>query len=453
MRAVIFLPLLAAVLLPACETLPTFSEREPTPVPKDFDAASDDSRSSLRISRELRELFGDPELDWLVAKAEANNPDLLRSRARLAEQGFQLKQTQSRRFPEVGGGFSAGRQDEPSLGSSQQFSLGLDASWEVDVWGKLGAGVRAARADLATAAADTEAVRQSLSAQTMQAYFALIAASRLESLDRRRVESFASTVELVDGRFDLGAATLAEKSLAKSDFDNARADLEASRDARNRAARQLKTLLGDYPDDNLRATDWPRLPKGVPAGVPSEVLLARPDIAAAYQTVVAADERVTVAHREMFPSFVLTAEGGSRGTVLSQLAESGFDYWSVLGNLSAPLFNAGRLKSEHRAAGKRAEQAYLSWQSTVLSAFEEVENALGTEHYLAREEKARLAALQAGETALTRTRRDFEAGTTDLLNLLETQRRLFQTERQTIVIRQSRLDNRVALALALGKGV
>lgn len=453
MRVTVPIPIVAAALLSACGSFPEYSGMAPMRTPASFDAPSGGPRPPLSVREDLLAAFDDAELKRLVAKAGANNPDLLRSRARLAEQGFNLKQSQGALLPAIDGGLSGSRQEGPLQPSSRQYDLGLDASWEIDVWGKLGSEVKAAQADLAAAAADTEAVRQSLAAQTMQAYFGVIAASRQEALDRRRVESFRSTVELVARRFELGAATLAETSLAQSDLDNARADLESSTQTRNRAARQLKTLVAEYPDDDLHATRWPRLPRSIPSGVPSEVLLARPDLIAAYQAVVAADDRVKVAHRDLFPSFLLTAEGGTRSTVLSQLAESNFGYWGVLGSISAPLFDAGQRQNEHRAAEKRAEQAYRSWQSTVLSAFEEVENALGAEHYLAREETARLAALKAGETALTRTRRDFEAGTTDLLNLLETQRRLFQTERETIVIRQARLDNRVALALALGKGV
>ena len=191
----------------------------------------------------------------------------------------------------------------------------------------------------------------------------------------------------------------------------------------------------------------------VPPGVPSDVLLQRPDIDAAYQRLRAADSRIKVAHADLFPSFPLTASGGASSNVLTSLASSSFDSWSLLASFSAPIFDAGQRRAERGAAGKRAEQALAAYQSTVLTAFKEVEDALGSERLLRQQESARLKALDAARSAETRSRRDYEAGISDLLTLLEAQRRVFSTEDQTISIHRLRLQNRVALALALGKGV
>lgn len=224
-------------------------------------------------------------------------------------------------------------------------------------------------------------------------------------------------------------------------------------DNRDQAARAIRLLTGSYPDAKLSAADWPSLERGVPAGVPSDVLRNRPDIDAAYQRIRAADSRVSVAHADLFPSFPLTGSVGQSSSVLSDLADSSFNTWSLVAGLSAPIFDAGMRRAELGAAGKRAEQALAAYQSTVLAALKEVEDALGSERLLRRQETARLKALEAAKSAEKRSRRDYEAGISDLLSLLEAQRRVFTTEDDTITVRRLRLQNRVALALALGKGV
>ena len=437
------------LLFSSCESLAPMAARVVPPERKAYEAKAS---PSLEVRDSLLELFNDPELSRIVDLTLTNNPDLKRSCARLQEQGFNLEKTRGRLFPTLQGNAIASRSESPGFPPMSFYQLGLDASWEVDVWGKLRSGVTAAEAEAFQAQADYEAVRQSLAAQTIQAWFGLVRATKFLDLDRRRVESFLSTEKSVQRRFDLGQASLAELDLARTDLKNARADVEATLDFRDRAARQLRVLTGEYPNKKLRANKWPTLLRKVPEGLPSDLLCRRPDIVSAFQAILAADARTDIAHKELFPSFNLTASGGRQSNQLSDLFRSGFDYWTLAGNVIAPIFNAGQLKNELFASGKRAEQAFYIYQGIVLNALREVEDALGSEHYLAREERARLDALKSSRLAMERTRRDYEAGLADLLILLEAQRRTFITEQQTIEIRYNRLINRVALALALGRG-
>lgn len=407
----------------------------------------------LRVAASLTGLFDDRALSATVRRALARNPDLRGSAARMEEAGFNVRRSASSLYPSIDLNAAAGRSDNAITGERTTFSTSLDARWEPDVWGRIRAGVSAAAADQAAAAADFENARQSLAAQTMQAWFELVGAEQRLALGNRRLASFADTRDLVRRRFELGTATFAESELARTDYENARADIRQLEDNRDRAARVVRLLAGDYPDAKLSASTWPGLSRSVPAGVPSDLLMARPDIDAAYQRLRAADSRVTVAHRDLFPSFPLTAAGGRSGATLADLGRSAFDSWSLLTSMSAPIFDAGLRQAELGAAGKRAGQALANYQSIVLAAFREVEDALGSERLLASQENARREALEAARSAESRTRRDYESGIADLLSLLEAQRRVFATEDQTIAIRRARLQNRVALALALGKGV
>lgn len=433
----------------SCSESPGGRAGNPTSLPQNYTAIRGDQ---LKVTHSLLTLFSDVNLTATVNAALKHNPDLKIARAQLAEAGFSLQKSQSRLLPALGASGSAGRSQRTAGSITNNFAANLDASWEIDVWGRIRSGVNASTADRAAAAADFDDARQSLAAQTMQAWFSLVAAEKSLDLNQRRVESFSDTEVLINRRFELGRASRADLALTGTDLANARADLQSTRDTRDEAARRIQILTGKIPTGQLRAQSWPSLSRTVPSGLPSDLLRRRPDIAAAYARILAADARVKVAHADLFPSFALTISGGRNSDTLSNLARSSFNTWSLLGNLSAPLFDAGQRRAELGAAGQRAEQAFQRYQSTVLAALGEVENALGSERFLALEEDRRLEALTAARRAAKLTLRDYEAGVKDLPNLLEAQRRVFSTEQQTINVRAARLSNRVALALALGKG-
>ncbi|MEM7393775.1 MAG: efflux transporter outer membrane subunit, partial [Verrucomicrobiota bacterium] len=433
------LPVPFSLALVSCQSPSTFSRMEPLEMPADY---SGKMVPELDIKDSLLELFDDDDLEQIVERALNNNPELQRSRARMEELGFNLVQSKASYFPGITANGNGTRQKRTEMGTANLFSATLDTRWEVDVWGRIRSGVSAAEADRAAASATYEAARQSLVAQSMQAWFQRIAAERSLELDLQRVASFTTTEKRVQRRFELGQASLAEVDLARTDLENAAADIESSTDRRDQAARQLRVLTGDYPDAGLPAGSWPALERGVPAGLPSDLLRRRPDLIAAYENVVAADARTHVAHADLFPSLTLTGSLGRESESLSDLLKSGFDIWSLAGNLSAPVFEAGQRRAEVRAAGKRAEQAFRNYQTTLITALREVEDALGSETYLAREEATRLRALAAARSAADRASRDYDAGVSSLLSLLETQRRVFTTEQQIINIKAARLNNR-----------
>lgn len=417
-------------------------------------AYANKSMEAPQVVDSLLELFQDPQLAELSQAALANNPNLLAVYAQLEESNFNLKKAQAGLFPSLSADGSGSRSGGNSKATTSTYSAGLDARWEVDVWGGIRNSVKASKANNAALTANYEAAQQSLVAQTMQSWFNLITQGKLLDLAERRRDSFADTERLLTRQYESGTATLAALELARTDAANARADYQSATENRNQAARSLQTLLGQYPDASLISTrNWPTLDRTVPAGLPSDLLLVRPDIVAAYQQILAADARVKVAYADLFPSFTLTASGGRSSDTLSDLGRSGFDVWSLAGQVTAPIIDAGLRRAELGAAGKRAEQAYQSYRAVVLNAFREVENALSAERYLLNEETARLEALNAARRAEAKTLRDYESGLTDILTLLEAQRRVFSTEERTINLHAARLTNRVSIALAIGRGV
>ena len=345
-----------AAILCGCHSVAPMAARIDLPDRPMYEASA---IPSLEVRDSLLKLFNDLELTRTVNLALKNNPDLKRSCARLQEQGFNLEKTRGRLFPTLQGNFLASGSESPGFPPMGLYQLGLDASWEVDVWGELRSGVTAAEADAYQARADYEAVRQSLAAQTIQAWFGLVRATKFLELDRRQVDSFSLTEKSVQRRFDLGQSSLAELDLARTDLKNAQANVEASLNFRDQAARQLRVLTGKYPDRQLEANEWPELRHRIPEGLPSDLICRRPDIVSAYQAILAADARVDIAHKDLFPSFSLTASGGRQSSELSELFKNGFDYWSLAGNIIAPIFNAGQLRNELFASGKRARTGLL----------------------------------------------------------------------------------------------
>ena len=448
----------ACLLLAACPYLPSPKSAEGVglEIPADFNGG----RVPVpELAGSLSDLFSDADLRKQIALSQSGNPDIAAAASRLEEAGFNTRSARAGFFPSADFNAGGSRSQFNSAGGgfnfgsviTDRYNASLDAQWEVDVWGRVRAGVEAADSNRDAVAADFAAARQSIAAQTAQAYFELVAATRQRDLAGNRLESFQDTLDLVSRRFGLGTADLGGLELARTDVENAKAAINARKDARDQAARRLATLTGRYPDAGLAANTWPSLRKSVAAGIPSTLLEVRPDICAAYLRILAADATVKVSHADLFPRFNLTGGGGQQSDALRNLANTDFTVWSVAANLSAPLVDGGRRRAELGAANARAKQALAAYRSTVLNAFREVENALGTEGYLRKQEEATARALGAARSAEGQALRNYESGLVEILTLLEAKRRRFDTEENLIVLKNLRFQNRVALALALGK--
>lgn len=447
--------LIFVCLMSACVTKPEsqlVSNAEALVLPKRYDATA---YPKLRIVPGLLQLFSDPRLEKWVKLALEGNPDLKLTAARLEEAGFNTRKAYALSLPNLalrGDGNRARAKVAGNSNISNRYSTGLDVNWELDVWGRISSGISAAAADQEAANADYAAAKQSISAQTMQSYFDLVAADKLLALYNRRLSSFQKSYQLVDRRFSLGTANLGDSDLAKTDLENTRAQVAQRKDIRDQVSRQLSALTGGYPDRSAVKTSlgWPTLRNGVNSGIPSDLLKNRPDVDAAYHRIRAADSKVSVAHRDLFPRFTLTATGGNETSSLSRLINSNISLWSLTSRITGPIFEGGNRRAELGAANARAKQAYANYQSTVINALREVENALGSERYLLGQETALQNALAAARRAENRIRRNYEAGLGNVLSLLESQRRSFNTEESLINTRALRYKNRVTLALALG---
>lgn len=410
------------------------------------------------------ELFADEELNGLVSAALQGNRDLRATAARVDAAAASARIAGASLKPMVGLNGNAARQrlvfvGLPIPGSSgsvlssttNNFGVSLDLSWEVDLWGRLRAGERAALTDLHAAGLELRAAELSLAAQVSKAWFALSEAQAQADLAQRTVDSFGRTEDIVQRRFEGGLVTALDVRLARSNAAEARATLEERENLLQLARRQVELLLGEYPDATVEGrAELPSIPGPIPAGLPAQILGRRPDLLSARARLVAADLRVAEAEAALLPGLRLTATGGTASNDLGDLLDGDFSIWSIAGGITAPLFEGGRLRAQVDLREAGVDEALWLYAQRALLAFAEVESALGAEGFLARQEGDLETAWREAAEAERLADERYRAGLSGLVTVLEAQRRAFGSESRWIQLRRARLDNRVDLALALG---
>lgn len=409
--------------------------------------------------------FGSPNLNATVAEALRENHDLKQALARVDAALAQARIAGADLQPQAGFGFDAAKRQQvfvglpiPGGGStltsrSTSYGASLNLSWELDVWGRIRAGQSAALATVQASGADYRGAMESLAAQAARSWVAVIAADHQLRLARSTEESFAMTAGQIGRRYERGLRSALDYRLALNNHAAAKALVALRQRERQIAVRQLELLLGRYPEGTAGAgNELPVLASGIPAGLPSELLERRADLASAERRLAATLARVKEAKRALLPRISLTASGGRTSAELEDLLDANYNMWSLAGNLAQPLFQGGRLRANVKLAEARAREALEGYHGVVLRAFGEVETALSSEDQLReREDALTEAALQSGE-ALRLAEERYFAGLIEFVTLMESQRGAFSAETELINVRRQRLDNRIDLFLALGGG-
>lgn len=411
--------------------------------------------------------LGGKELRGLVAEALRVNPNLRETASRVEQAAAEARIAGARRTPSLAGEFSGRRSEQKFVGFpfagggvpgalSSQFGVALNASWEVDLWGKLRAGHEASIADLQARQLESEAAQVSLAAQVAKAWFALAEANEQVTLAEEGFEARGLLARAVRERFE-GAANAddggspSQVRATEAELARGAAQLAQRQQEKAHAVRQLELLLGRYPSGKLIAgARLPDFPSPTPVGLPSELLLRRPDVIAAERTFAAEGRRAKQAHLARFPSIRLTGSLGTTTDALEKILRSDYGVWSLGGSLTQPLFQGGELQAAESRALAVERGAAASLQRVVLQAFSEVEQALVAEQFLReREAFANRAAMLADEAA-RRAQEEFGGGTGDVLTLIDSHQRQIESASQLVAIRRMRLESRVDLHLALG---
>ena len=462
--------LCACALLAGCAVGPDY-QRPEIELPQNWSATPATDMTAARKTDTAGErwwtLYADPVLDRLIDEALQHNADAAVAAARVLEARALANLTDADLYPSVSAGLSGNRTKNTLVGSfprptdlprtQNSYRGTLDASYEVDFWGQYRRASEAARADLFAAESAKDSVRLSLTAQVAQQYFALIAADAQVAVEQRTLASRHETLALFAKRLDAG--TLSEYDLHQAEAAQAasRSQLARFQQDRDRNESALALLLGRSPRDVMNGRIERGAPAAVtdvviPAGLPSDLLLRRPDLREAEEKLIAANARIGAARAQYFPSIGLTAYLGGESVAFSKLFTGPAGIFQFAASITQPLWNAGRIGANVDASEARRDQALAQYRKAVANAFKDVRDSL-TAQNAAREtlaaETDRAAAL---EKALRQARLRFDAGIASLLDVLDVERNLLAAELSRIDAERARKAALADIFKALGGG-
>lgn len=395
----------------------------------------------------LNELVNSDDLNALIAEARAANPDLQQTLLSLEILRDQYQAIQAGQLPEVDAGLDANKTEHLDTA----FTGTLTISWELDLWQKISDEASAAAGDVAEQLALYQAARDTLAAEVMQGWLQLIYLNRSVAVEKQRVELLEKNEQWIIQRYRSGLGDLEDLDSAQSSVASARAALIAVQESLQQQQRAMNLLLGRSQGSTLIASDYPQVLVPL-TSLSDQTLQRRPDLKAAYMAIKANDFRTSVAYKDMLPSISLQAAlsdiGVSPGDALLRNP-----VWSLLGQLTAPLFRGGELQANADAAELTTALSYQAYRETLLIAVKEVEDAISQESSLSEQYLQIDSALLSARRNYQQYQQKYRNGLVSVLDLLDVQQQTFDLESQLNDLNFARLSNRITLGLALGLGI
>jgi NodT family efflux transporter outer membrane factor (OMF) lipoprotein len=390
-----------------------------------------------------------PALDVLVDETLARNVDLRIAATRVEQAEASLKVAGGSLYPAVN--LLAREGGKMGGDGSGITGIALNAAWEIDLWGRVRYGQRAASGDLGSTQADFAYARQSLAALVARGWFVAAESALQTQVARDMLAAAERLAALTRVRLRVGSANEQDVALADANVQAYRDSLRQLEQAREQALRALELLAGRYPAAALAAAETlPALPAAVPTGIPSELLERRPDIVAAERRVAAAFDRVEEAQAARLPRLSLSAGIASIFSSLFVLQDRDNPSGSFGANIFAPLFTGGALEGQVEVRTAEQKRAVADYAAIGLKAFNEVESALANEAALSDRYAALARLVAENERALKYSEIQYRVGKTDQSAVFNAQLRLYGSRAQLVRMQAERLAQRVALHLALG---
>ena len=402
----------------------------------------------------------DPTLTGLIEQALQSNLDLRAAQAKLREARARRALAGAELFPTVSGS-AAGRRVKASDesgggGTANRFSAGFDASWELDVFGGLRRGEEAAQANLEASQASLDEVQVSLAAEVGLNYTEWRASQVALDIAKANAASQAETLQLTEWREQAGLTTALDVEQARANLEQTRAQIPSLETNRAEAEHRLAILLGQQPgaltDRLAQPGGIPRIPARVTVGIPADTLRQRPDVQVAERTLAAETARIGVVEAQAYPNFSLSGSLGLEALTLGTLTSGNAVAGSVLGNVAAPIFDAGRIRQQVHIQTAIQEQALINYESTVLNALAEVENALVALANTRQRQDHLRDALQAARLAARLARHRYSAGLIDFQTVLDTERTVLTVEDKLTLSEADGAKALIQLYKALGGG-
>ncbi len=397
-------------------------------------------------------MFHDPVLDDLQGKLVIGNENLKTAVAQVAQARASLDASRGALWPTLGVGLSATRSASPTGtvvdgesargGPNNSVSLTANASWEIDLWGRLAQGVSASEARVQASVDDLASARLSAQALLAQTYFSMRTFEAQQALYERNLTAYDRSLSLTQARYDAGVAGRTDVLQAQTQQKSAQAQLADAVAQRTQMEHAIAVLLGQAPSafTLARTSALPETPN-VPVLLPSNLLQRRPDIAAAERRVAAAYAQIGVADAAYFPSLSLAASAGYRGTGLSDLISAPNLLWSIGPTLAQGIFDGGARKAASAQARASADQATSAYRQTVLTALQEVEDNLALAEQLRLSAQLQREALALAQKTLDITLAQYREGTVSYLNVVVAQTAALGSELSLLSVRNRELES------------
>ena len=460
------IPVLLLGLLSGCASLAPEYQRPEAPVPASYPGGQAGAVAGIRaVDIGWREFFQDPRLQALIETALEHNRDLRSAVLNIeaARAAYNIQSAERLPSLDAQGSFSRGRTPATLSPTGQdrttsQYQVGLGiAAFELDFFGRVSSLSEAALAEFLATEEAARAAQISLVAEVGRAYLAERAFAEQLELARQTLAAREDSLRLVRQRFEAGAASALELWQAETLVESARVSVAALERQQAQAGNALALLVGAP----LAQLELPApLPLSqlsvltdIPPGLPSELLVQRPDIRAAEQRLISANANIGAARAAFFPRITLTGTVGTASTELSDLFGSGSGLWSFMPQITVPIFNSGRNRAALALAEVRRHQAVVDYERTIQQAFREVADALVARASLERQLAAQERLLAAQRERLRLAQQRYESGVADYLEVLDAQRELFAAEQALVETRQLRLQNAIDFYRAAGGGL
>lgn len=454
------LTLLAALLLAGCAAGPDYR-------PPALSAPSQWSRlEPASVSAEPGDIahwwqnLGDPLLAACVEDALRNQPDLALAQARLRQARAQRIASGAAQWPELSASASASRSETSSQTGSgltrRLYRAELDASWELDLFGGVRRSVEAAEADIAAAQANLAATRVSLAAETATAYVDVRNFQNRLAIARDNLARQLDTLQLTEWRARAGLVSSQDVEQARANVEQTRAQIPVLEQnlaaAEDRLALLMAQPLAMVSERLATVQPLPPVPARIAVGIPADTLRQRPDVAAAERALAAATARVGVAEAARWPRLTLSGTLGAEALSASALTDAGSGFSTLIAQLAAPLFDAGKRRAQVEVQDALREQAEAQYRKTVLTALSEVEDALAAVQSARGREAGLAVAAEAVRNAALLARHRYQAGLIDFQSVLDTERSQLAVEDALAAARADRVSSVIRLYKALGGG-
>ena len=408
------------------------------------------------------EIFGDPQLNALAAQVSVSNQNLAAAEAQYREAQALVREARASYFPTATIGIGANRSSQSTTiggGPTSQrtavsdYSLALDVSWELDVWGRIRRSVESNQASAQASAGDLENARLSFQAALAQDYFQLRELDAQKQLLTATVAAFQKSLELTEGLYAQGVASEADVLQAETQLKTTQAQLINVGVQRAQFEHAIAVLIGKPPSDfSIPATPLAGTLPALPVGVPSELLERRLDIAASERRVAAANAQIGVAEAAFYPSVTLNASLGLESSSLAKLFTAASRFWSVGGSISETVFDGGLRRAQTDFARAAYDATVATYRQTVLTAFQGVEDNLAALRILEDESRVQGEAVKAAERSVVLTTNQYKAGTVSYLNVITAQTIALTNETTAVQLLGQRMTAAVLLVQAVGGG-